>query len=267
MMDWFVACETFEKMDPKPSHKSFLASDASPKCFTGTQSEKTGFVNKLKQFRAGTLKPPANAEAMRRDTTKFDDVEQKLIAHLNLRAKRFQRDKCGTSWKLMQEKSLEFAKRLSHSDFKASDGWLHKTLKRHGKVGIKLHGEAMEILDEVATAAIEKWKSEVFHPLIKKHDTPEACIHNADQTGLFHQKLPNRVCVDKSNAKSFAGVKQMKDKTRSTLMVCIAADGSKAPLAMVGKPKQPVCFQLCEGNKPPMFWKNQSNAWILDVLN
>ena len=129
VMDWFVACETFEKMDPKPSHKSFLASDASSKCFTGTQSEKTGFVNKLKEFRAGTLKPPANAEAMRRDTTKFDDVEQKLIAHLNLRAKRFQRGKCGTSWKLMQEKSLEFAKRLGHSDFKASDGWLHKTLK------------------------------------------------------------------------------------------------------------------------------------------
>jgi len=41
----------------------------------------------------------------------------------------------------------------------------------------------------------------------------------------------------------------MKDKTPITLMVCTAGDGSKVPMSMVGKPKKPACFGLCESGK------------------
>ena len=58
------------------------------------------------------------------------------------------------------------------------------------------------------------------------------------QTGLFYQKLPNRIYVDKSKKNDYAaGAKQMKDKTRITLMVGTVADGTKVPLSIVGKPK------------------------------
>ena len=54
----------------------------------------------------------------------------------------------------------------------------------------------------------------------------------------------------------------MKDKTRVTAMVCTAADGYCCPLAIIGKSKRPVCFDLLCGSKTPLLYKEQSNAWF-----
>lgn len=85
--------------------------------------------------------------------------------------------------------------------------------------------------------------------------------YNGDQTGLYYQKLPNWMYVDKDAKKTYAGVKQMKDKTRITLMVRTAADGSKVPLSIVNKPKN-MCFRMQRGSKPPLPYMNQNNAWF-----
>jgi hypothetical protein len=95
---------------------------------------------------------------------------------------------------------------------------------------------------------------------IKKYNIPLNRIYNADQTGLFFNKLPNRIYVDKE-AKDYCGVKQMKSKDRVTLMVATSAAGEKIPLFMVGKAKSPECFQLCDG-KPPLPYYHQANAWF-----
>ena len=138
----------------------------------------------------------------------------------------------------------------------------HRVLKRSCTAGIKLHGEAMEIDVEQRIATMNKWKEEQFHPLIEKFNVLPQCIYNADQTGLFYQKLPNRIYVEKARAKDFKGTKQMKDKSRITLMVGTAADGSKIPMSIVGKPKKPTCFSLCENEKPPLAYTNQKCAWF-----
>jgi hypothetical protein len=52
----------------------------------------------------------------------------------------------------------------------------------------------------------------------------------------------------------------MKDKNRITVMVYTAADGSKVPLLIVGRSKMPVCFRICENNKPPLPYDDQENA-------
>jgi len=62
--------------------------------------------------------------------------------------------------------------------------------------------------------------------------------------------------------KDYRGVKQMKSKDRVTLMVATSAVGGKIPLFMVGKAKAPECFRLCQGNKPPMAYHHQANAWF-----
>lgn len=56
----------------------------------------------------------------------------------------------------------------------------------------------------------------------------------------------------------------MKSKDRLTIMVCTAADGSKAPLSIIGKSKTPECFryELDNPSKLPMAYKDQSNAWF-----
>ena len=45
--------------------------------------------------------------------------------------------------------------------------------------------------------------------------------------------------VNEANKKDYDGAKQMKDKTRFTLMVATSYIGQKVPLAVVGKPKNP----------------------------
>jgi hypothetical protein len=71
-------------------------------------------------------------------------------------------------------------------------------------------------------------------------------LYNADQTGLFYNKLPNHVYIDKDQ-QDYHGVKQMKSKDRVILMVASSASGKKVPLFMAGKSKNPECFKLCGG--------------------
>ena len=52
----------------------------------------------------------------------------------------------------------------------------------------------------------------------------------------------------------------MKDKTRVTMMVTTAADGWRAPLAIVGKYARPRCFNLV--HYCPVAYTNQKNAWF-----
>ena len=58
-------------------------------------------------------------------------------------------------------------------------------------------------------------------------------VWNAEQSGLYRQKFPNRMyCLPKERS-TIRGVKQMKDKTRKTLMICTSAGGDKIPLAHI----------------------------------
>ena len=51
----------------------------------------------------------------------------------------------------------------------------------------------------------------------------------------------------------------MKEKTRITIMLGTLAAGAKMPLAGIGKPKKPKCFDLGEPQLPYM---NQRNTWF-----
>ena len=62
-----------------------------------------------------------------------------------------------------------------------------------------------------------------------KHSIPFHLIYNADQTGLYFRKMPNRIYVNKDAAekRSKRGVKAMKAKDRITVMVCTSASGGR----------------------------------------
>jgi Tc5 transposase DNA-binding domain/DDE superfamily endonuclease len=222
-------------------------------------SEVVSFCKKMKAFEEGKLKP---SDGFRKKPSQYPEVETKIIQYLDLRAGLYKRDKCGVSWELLRLKAIKFANELGIQNFKASSGWLTLTMKRHNKIGIRLHGEADDLSPDIRIKIVETWKKDEFHPLIEKYNVPPERIYNADQTGLFYQKLPNRIYVEKSQKTGFAGAKQMKDKTRITLMVCTAADGSKVPLSIVGKPMKPQCFRLCENETPPMAYTHQASAWF-----
>ena len=247
------------------SQKAFLNSDVTvtgPNFGNGVgQSEENSFSQKLKQYRNNKLE---NSARKKQKKAEYSKTERMIIQYIDLRAERYKRDKCGVSWSLLLAKSLEFSKRNGEYDenFCASPGWLQNALRRNNRVGIKLHGEANDMDDGEREKIMTDWRRDEFHPVIHNRGIPECRIYNADQTGLYHQKLPNYLYVEHSKKKEYAGVKQMKDKERITLMVLTAADGTKGPLAMVGKYKKPKCFRLGENGKPPMHYTHQKNAWF-----
>ena len=94
-----------------------------------------------------------------------------LIQYLDLRAKRYQRDKCSVSWSTLTAKSLDYAKKTGEAAdtlFQASPGWIKNVLDRNDMVGIKLHGEANDMDDEECAKLMAVWKRDEFHPVIEK---------------------------------------------------------------------------------------------------
>ena len=69
--------------------------------------------------------------------------------------------------------------------------------------------------------------------------------------------------ANKDTKYTYGGVKQMKDTTRVTLMVCTTEDGNKVPLAVVGKPKKLMCFRVQTRNGlSPVPCIYQRNDWL-----
>jgi hypothetical protein len=135
-------------------------------------------------------------------------------------------------------------------------------LKRAGKISINLHGEAVDLTDEEAEKLIRPFREEL-RDTMEKHGVILERTHDVDQTGLYYNKLPNRIYVNKADRNNYSGCKQMQAKDEVTLMIVIAPSGAKGPLFMVGKSKWPVCFkhELSKCKKPPMAYKKQANAW------
>ena len=199
------------------------------------------------------------------------------MTYILLCREKFAKDKLGLSWVILLEKAKEFAKLELEGDaaesLSASPGWCLNVLRRNGLKGASLHGKGMKMDEEAATAAMREFRDEV-RELTEKKNIPSERTFNADQTGLFHQKLPNRIYCRQEEKRTIRGVKQMKAKERNTLMVCISAVGEKLPLSVVGKAMRPQCWDLC-GNKPPVSYTNQTNArfdrqvthwWIWEVV-
>ena len=254
---WYsLLCETYTSRYSHTSMASFLRSEASGPDIDAKKSSMTSFASYLKNFRKNDLQPK---KAKRVHCSKHKEVEEKLVHYIDLRAKLFKMDGKGLSWQIMQAKCAEWAKDendAKHKDFKASPGFICNVLNRNDIVGINLHGEGNEMSDDERCELIGTFKDE-FHQVIENHSVQPCCVYNADQTGLFYNKLPNRMYVKKTEECTHRGVKAMKDKARITLMVCTSASGAKVPLFVVDKSKNPMCFQK---RKPPIEYTSQSNA-------
>jgi hypothetical protein len=129
---------------------------------------------------------------------------------------------------LLKEKALEIAEKVLplelKEEFQASNGWLNRLLKRTGFVKVVLHGEGGEVNEEEANAKMNAFRTSL-EELCGLHNIPRERIFNADQTGLFFQKLPNTMDCKKSERNTVKGAKKMKDKNKVTIMVCTSAAG------------------------------------------
>jgi len=116
------------------------------------------------------------------------------------------------SWTLLRQKTLFYAEQLGHdlNSFKAtsSDYFMLSVLKKGNKKCVALHGEEMEMSKE--DKALHRAVCSLREHM-ENYDVPADHIYNAYQTGLFNNKLPNRIYIDKEE-QDYRGIKQMKSK-------------------------------------------------------
>ena len=87
---------------------------------------------------------------------------------------------------LILEKADSLAKKLRHSNFKCSTGWLYCFKFRHGITFKKITGESAT----VTGAMTDEWTSTNMPALLSEFNSGD--IYNADETGLFYKCLPCR---------------------------------------------------------------------------
>ena len=110
----------------KMGQSEFLRSPLSGNVLTGTRSEQGSFGKKLRSFKSGSLE---NTKARRIRKRGYKVIENKLVQYLKLREENYKRDKLGTSWLLLREKCMQWARDLElNNDFKCSNGWMQNTL-------------------------------------------------------------------------------------------------------------------------------------------
>lgn len=154
--------------------------------------------------------------------------------------------------KLLNRVDISDEQRKKLESFSASKGWIIRFVHRHSLRSVALHGEAGSVTPGSVIPGMIQLRQDLS-------DYDVECIFNVDETGLFFKLLPRRTYVlELENFKSVRGTKAMKAKDRITAYVCTNAIGTKLPMAVIGKAKNPRCFRM---NKPPVPYFSQKNAW------
>ncbi|GFU95042.1 tigger transposable element-derived protein 1 [Trichonephila clavipes] len=107
----------------------------------------------------------------------------------------------------------------AEKEFSASKGWLTGFLKRNALHNIKITGESA-----TADEGAAKIFPEELAKIIEDGDYSVDQVFNADETGLYWKKLPNRTYIAKDE-KIASGHKASKD--RVSLLLCSNAPGDR----------------------------------------
>ncbi|XP_028656937.1 tigger transposable element-derived protein 1-like [Erpetoichthys calabaricus] len=155
----------------------------------------------------------------------IDEVEKLLLVYINEK----QLEGASISEAFISEKALQIyedlkkktpqTSALSDFVFKASRGWFEKFKHRTGIHSVIRHGEAASS----DKAGAEKFILE-FKKIIEEESYVLQQVFNADETGLFWKKMPNKTYITKEE-KALPGHKPMKD--RLTLLLCVFAPAVK----------------------------------------
>jgi hypothetical protein len=116
-----------------------------------------------------------------------------------------------------------------YKNFEASPWFISWVLRDHNLIGVSLHGEANDMDDEEREWIMSAWRGKFWKKLRDRNIPPE-WVYNGDQSGLFFNKMPNKMYIDKNCQKSTKGVKAMKSKDQVSMMICTSCTGKKAPL-------------------------------------
>nr|XP_022902385.1 tigger transposable element-derived protein 1-like [Onthophagus taurus] len=148
--------------------------------------------------------------------------------------------------------SLQATKKLA---LNASEGWLTGFIKRHAFHNVKIKGEVASADENAAKTFPDKLAKIVE----EGGHTPEQ-IFNADETGLFWKKMPERTYIAKSE-KLAGGFKAA--KVRVTLLLCSNASGDKMlKLLLINKFLMPRALRSKNIKQLSVHFMANKKAWM-----
>ncbi|CAB1102183.1 unnamed protein product [Ectocarpus sp. CCAP 1310/34] len=161
---------------------------------------------------------------------------------------------------MIQAQALKIAAQMGKTNFKATNGWLHRFLKRYSFTHVQLHGEAGDVDKQKVAEEIDRIREQ-----LQVFDVE--FIFVMDETGLFFRYFPRGTYVTRGeaaaavNCKTARGSKAMKAKDQCTVAACCNTTGSlMVPLAVISTSKKPMVFRHV--HKPPCPYFAQEIAWI-----
>ncbi|GFV40879.1 tigger transposable element-derived protein 1 [Trichonephila clavipes] len=144
-------------------------------------------------------------------------------------------------------------------EFSASKGWLTGFLKRNALHNIKITGESATA-DESAAKIFPEEPAKI----IEDGDYSADQVFNADETGLYWKKMPNRTYIAKDE-KTASGHKASKD--RVTLLLCSNASGDRMlkPL-LINKSLRPRALKGKDLKQLPVHWMANPKSWMTTAI-
>ena len=158
---------------------------------------------------------------------------------------------------VLKAKAVEFYNKAKEPgvqlpNFEASNGWLDKFQKRYNISSKIITGESESAcLDQVENGRKK------LQELIAAFNLEN--VYNADETGLFFRLGPNKTLATKNDRAK--GTK--KDKERITVLLCCNATGTKKLKPFViGKSRNPRCFNKINLATLPVAYSNNKKIWM-----
>ena len=150
---------------------------------------------------------------------------------------------------ILKEKAEDLAKKLGHTNFVATEGWLSRWKARHQIRYKQAHGEK----GSADIKSAEEWTSTILPGLL---DRPNE-VYNADETVLYYRATPDGslcYCHEK-----LSGSKKAME--RITVLCCSNLTGSdKCKLLVIGKSLRPHCFKNVNVDNLPVTYRANKKA-------
>ncbi|GBM18185.1 Tigger transposable element-derived protein 4, partial [Araneus ventricosus] len=172
----------------------------------------------------------SNSCSKRLKTCVYKDVDEAVLKWIHT----MRNKNVPISGPFIIEKALQFEKALGYDEFRGSNGWLEKFMRKHGIMAKVISGESKDVDDNDS----ENWITETPSKILKDYKPQNT--FNVDETALSFQCLLQKTLTFKKE-KCFGG-KQI--KARLTVMLGTNMTGhQKLKPLIIGRRKNPRCFK------------------------